>query len=393
VEIPIACRIMIKLDKIVSYFNTKIFIYFLVVATAVYTLVFTFLHNIRSDGYILGDWLVNYQDGGFKRRGLSGSFFFLLQDVTGLKLNILVYCFQAVIISLFFYYYFKLIQYKETTFLYLSLLLSSIGFIGLFNCVDYVGKKEFIIFLLFTVFVYLIDHEKLTRNREWGFCVALFVATLFHEVTLFFIPYFLIILYLKTGKIEPVRYLKYCLAVFIPAALLMLFGKEINEGQSLSILKDRGVIFTKGIFFWHIDERQYISAHFNEYKLYFLSLGISVFHLTFYLKYLKARKVLSILLTGAFLFTLPLFYLAIDWGRWMYIHMIFIIILFTLFFKKADSAYASEGIIVNKKFYITLVIIVFSLIYRVEMSGRGFTFEGFIYRTCIAPLELLNKML
>jgi len=384
---------MTVLEKIISRFNSKIFIYFLIAITAIYTLVFTFLHNIRSDGYILGDWLVNYQDGGFKRRGLSGSFFFLLQDITGIKLNILVYCFQVIIISLFFYWYFKLIQYKEATFLYLSLLLSSVGFVGLLNCVDYVGKKEFIIFFLFAAFVYSTDNNKLTRIKEFGFCLALFISTLFHEVTLFFIPYFLITLYLKTGKAELGRYLKYILAVFIPAVLLLLFGKEINEGQSLNILKERGVVFTRGIFFWDIDERQYISDHFKEYRLYFLSVGISVFHIGFYLKYLKQRKVLSILLVGAFLFSLPLFYLAIDWGRWMYIHMIFVIILFALFLRKSNSVYASEVIILNKKFYVTLLIIVISLVYRVEMSGRGFTFEGLLYRTCIAPLELLNKML
>lgn len=384
---------MTVLEKLISRFNSKIFIYFLIAITAIYTLVFTFLHNMHSDGYILGDWLVNYQDGGFKRRGLSGSFFFLLQDLTGIKLNILVYGFQFIIISLFFYYYFKLIQYKEVTFLYLSLLLSSVGFVGLLNCVDYVGKKEFIIFLLFAAFTYLIDRDKLTKTKEWGFCVALFISTLFHEVTLFFIPYFLITLYLKTGRIEPARYLKYILAVFIPAVLLLLFGKEINEGQSLHILKERGVVFTRGIFFWNIDERQYIAQHFAEYRLYFLSLGISIFHLAFYLKYVAKRKIISVLLIGAFLFSFPLFYLAIDWGRWMYIHMMFIIILFALFLKKSDSVYASEIIIVNKKFYITLLIIIFSLIYRVEMSGRGFTFQGLFYRICVAPVELLNKML
>lgn len=384
---------MTVLEKMISRFNSKIFIYFLIVITAIYTLAFTFLHNVRSDGYILGDWLVNYQDGGFKRRGLSGSFFFLLQDMTGVKLNILVYIFQVIIISLFFYYYFKIIQYKEATFLYLSLLLSSIGFVGLLNCVDYVGKKEFIVFFLFAFFVYITDHNKLTRIREWGFCIALFISTLFHEVTLFFIPYFLITLYLKSGKLEVGRYLKYILAVFTPSVLLLLFGKQINEGQSLNILKERGVVFTRGIFFWNINERQYILQHFNEYKLYFLSLGISIFHIAFYLKYVAERKIISILLIGSFLFSLPLFYLAIDWGRWMYIHMMFIIILFGLLLKKTDSAYGSETIIINKKFYVTLLIIILSLIYRVEMSGRGFTFEGLFYRICIAPMNLLNKML
>ena len=341
----------------------------------------------------MGDWLINYEDGGFKRRGLSGSFFFLLQDVSGLRLHYLVYGFQVIIISLFFYYYFKLIQYKEATFLYLSLLLSSVGFVGLFNCVDYVGKKEFIVFFLFTYFVYQLNQNTLSRTKEYLICFGLFLAMLFHEITLFFIPYFLIALYLTTQKIEYRRYLKYILAVFIPAIVIVVFGKEINEGQSLEILHSRGVTLTSGIFFWHIDERQYIKDHLYEYLLYIFSFGFSAFHLWFYLKYQTRRKVLSIALVFAFLFSLPLFYLAIDWGRWMYIHMIFIIVLLALLLKDSESSLASEKLILNRKFWITFFIIITSLIYRVEMSGRGFTFEGFFYRTLIAPFELLNKMI
>lgn len=382
-----------RLKKALYYFNSKIFIYLVIIATALFAIVFTYFHNIRSDGYILGDWLINYQDGGFKRRGLSGSFFFLLQDLSGSSLHYLVFGFQVIIIIFFFYYYFKLIRYKEATFLYLSLLLSSLGFVGLFNCVDYVGKKEFIVFFLFAYFVYQLDQNTLSRFKEYLICFGLFLAMFFHEVTLFFIPYFLIALYLKTKKIEYRRYFKYILAVFIPAIIIVLFGKEINEGRSLSILKDRGVILTKGIFFWHIDERQYIKDRICEYLLYVFSFGFSVFHLWFYLKYQKSRKILSIALVMAFLFSLPLFYLAIDWGRWMYIHMIFIIVLFALLLKDSESSLASEKLILDQKFWITFFIIIISLIYRVEMSGRGFTLEGFFYRTLIAPFELLNKMI
>lgn len=381
-----------KFPKVAQHFNNKVFIYLLIVATAIYTLVFTCIYNFKDDGYILADWLINYQDGGFKRRGLSGSFFFLLQDITGIGLNYLVYFSQFLIISLFFWYYTKLIRYKITTLLYLSLLLSSIGFVGLLNTVTYVGKKEFIVFLLFTWFVYLLDNDKISKYKEYIFCILLGVSTLLHEVTLFYVPYFAIALYVKTGKLEYTRYIKYFLAAGIPAALIILFGKNVNEGMSLVMLNQRGVHPTYGIFYWDIDERQYIKEHVNEYRLYFISLAISVIHIAYYLKYLNNRKVLSILLTGAFLFSLPLFYLAIDWGRWMYIHMMLIIVLFALLLRKGDSVYSYEPAIVDKKFYITLFIIILSLIYRVEMSGKGFTFEGIIYRIFIAPLELLNKM-
>lgn len=380
------------IEKPTQYFNIKIFIYFLIAVTAVYTLVFTYYYNFKDDGYILADWLINYQDGGFKRRGLSGSFFFLLQDLTGLRLNYLVYFAQFLIISGFFMMYTKLIRYKVTDLLYLSLLMSSVGFVGLLNTVTYVGKKEFIVFLIFTWFVYLLNNDKLSKNKEYLFCMAIFIMTFLHEVVLFYVPYFAIALCLKKGKFEYRRYIKYFLSAAIPVLLILAFGKNVNEGQSLQILASRGVHPTYGIFYWNINERDYIKEHCGEYLLYFISLAFSIFHLYYYLKFLKDRKVISILLIGAFLFSLPLFYLAIDWGRWMYIHMILIIVAFTLLLPESDSVLASEPIVVNRKFYITMVIIIFSLIYRVEMSGRGFTFEGIFYRLFIAPIELLNKM-
>lgn len=380
------------MKKIIQNFNIKIFIYLLVIITALYTLIFTWIFNLKDDGYILADWLINYEDGGFKRRGLSGSFFFILQDITGIRLNYIVYFFQLIIISLFFWLYTKLIRYKITDLLYLSLLLSSIGFVGLLNTVTYVGKKEFIVFFLFAYFVYLLDHDKLSRYKEYIFCLLLFISTLLHEVTLFYIPYFAIALYVKNGKLEIRRYTKFFLAAMIPAAAIVVFGKNVNEGMSLEILSRRGVHPTYGIFYWNIDERQYIKEHLNEYLLYFISLGISVFHIGYYLKYLNGRKILYILLTGAFIFSLPLFYLAIDWGRWMYIHMMLIIILFAMMLKKGNSIYVYEPIVIDRKFYITMAIILLSLLYRVEMSGKGFTFEGILYRVFVAPVELLNKM-
>ena len=181
-------------------FNTDKFykriLYTITCLTYLYIVTFTFLHNRKNDGYVLGDWLVNYQDGGFKRRGLSGSFFFFLQDITGLSLNSLVYAFQAIIISLFFYFYLKLIKEKEITIFYLSLLFSPLGFVAYFNCVDYVGKKEFILFLLFTYFTYLLNYSKLSLRKEYLVAFLLFIAVLFHEVVLFYIPYFIILLIL-----------------------------------------------------------------------------------------------------------------------------------------------------------------------------------------------------
>lgn len=373
-------------------FFLKYFYYILAFSTYLYIIVFTFLHNRKNDGYVLGDWLINYQDGGFKRRGISGSLFFFLQDFSGLNLNILVFSFQFIVISLFFFFFIKLVRNKKITLLYLSLLLSPLGFIAYFNCVDYVGKKEFILFLLFTYFTYLLNYSKLSLRKEYLVAFLLFIAVLFHEVVLFYIPYFIILLILKTEKLEPKRYLKYLLAVFMPAILIIAFGNNINEGNSLEILKQRGVIITNGIFFWNIDEREYILSQIRDYMLYPISFLISFFHIKFYLKEeFRNWKIIGLYFLLAFLFSLPLFVLAIDWGRWIYIHMMMIII--TLSAMLNEESYKEEDPLYTKKNIFIFIFIIFSLIYRVEMSGKGFTFEGFLYRIIMIPGELINKML
>ena len=368
--------------------------YFLILFTYLYIIVFTFFHNRKSDGYVLGDWLINYQDGGFKRRGLSGSFFFFLQDLTGFQLNILVFLVQVIIITIFFYFFVKIIVSKSITLWYLSLLLSPLGFIAYFNCVDYVGKKEFILFAIFSYFVYQINCSTLTRKKEYIICILIFIATLFHEIVFFFIPYFVLLLIIYNKNINFKLYIKYFLAGFVPVILILFFGNEINEGNSLQILKERGVVINNGIFFWNINEREYIVSQAKDYSLYVISFLISFFHIKFYLKIEKLDEKIGWGFLFAFLYTLPLFLLAIDWGRWFYIHMIMIIMVLGFLLKaKKDGDLSKTQFVINKSNIVLLLFIVFSLAYRVEMSGKGFSFEGFFYRVFFVPLELIHKMM
>ena len=117
-----------------------------------------------------------------------------------------------------------------------------------------------------------------------------------------------------------------------------------------------------------------------------------VTHEHFYLKEeFRNWKIIGLYFLLAFLFSLPLFVLAIDWGRWIYIHMMMIII--TLSAMLNEESYKEEDPLYTKKNIFIFIFIIFSLIYRVEMSGKGFTFEGFLYRTIMIPGELINKML
>ena len=58
---------------------------------------FSYLNN----GWLIGDWLINYE-GGFVRRGIAGEFFLLLNKYLNIELNRLVFYFQFLTALIFF---------------------------------------------------------------------------------------------------------------------------------------------------------------------------------------------------------------------------------------------------------------------------------------------------
>ncbi len=66
------------------------------------------------NGFAFADWLINYQDGGFKRRGLLGTVFVFLYDSFSIKLQYSVFVVQAIVYVLFFYFLSLLFKLKQT---------------------------------------------------------------------------------------------------------------------------------------------------------------------------------------------------------------------------------------------------------------------------------------
>ena len=60
---------------------------------------------IWSDGYALGDWIITYEDGGFKRRGLSGVIFIFLSRITNIYVGSLILFFLVLVYITFASYY------------------------------------------------------------------------------------------------------------------------------------------------------------------------------------------------------------------------------------------------------------------------------------------------
>ncbi|MDD3877363.1 MAG: tetratricopeptide repeat protein [Bacteroidales bacterium] len=376
-----------EINKINNYFlNLKNYVQLLFVLTFIWIAIFLYFNlYLQPHSYILGDWLINYADGGFKRRGLSGSFFFLLQDLTTIKLQFFVLLTQLFCYFIFFKYFYKILKNRIIDIYYFTLLLSPLTLLYFFNDIETLGRKEIILFAIFAYFTYLLSNNKLTPRKEYFILFLLTLTTLLHEVIFFYTPFFGLTLYFFNKKIELKRYSLYVLSSFIPLLIIYLFGSSINNGDSIDILYERGVVFSLyGIFMWpdrwdsilHVIEN--IKAEFAGYMLYFVSLTLGLLHFTgfvFNTNKLLLKKFLTAFLI-VFLTTLPLFIIALDWGRWLNMHFIFFLILFAFLLpEETVESQQNNSILSNKQNLKFLLLIPFCLIWSMPMYMKGFEFK------------------
>lgn len=314
----------------------KLIFYFLLVLFFVYN-TFYLYHNIiiSKDPWNLGDWLINYQDGGFKRRGLLGSLILLIHDSIGVKLEMIVFIIVEFLLITFYYFLLRLLKDNKNIAI-LSLLLSPLVLQCSLVDPNIIGKKDVLVFATFAYFVYTINRNE---KRNYFLYILLFAVTLIHEYFIFFVGYFIWALILSK-KYSYKDYIFTFLSVLVPVILIFFLGGKINEGASFQLLKERGLdLHNSGILAWKYDEKvpTDIWNAWYFYSLYFISLAIGILHFSYYLKVFFLKSYIRKILVFMFLLlaSSPLFYLGTDWGRWLNIH--FTLFLITLLPLKKES--------------------------------------------------------
>lgn len=330
------------------------------------------------DGWILGDWLVNYEDGGFKRRGLSGSFFLLLNSMTHVNPAVLVLYAQVILYGLFFALLYLLIRKRQVRWSLLILLFNPITLLFCFGDCRALGRKEIIIMIVFALFI--LTRKSHSKLRTMVFAVLISMATLLHELACFFVPYFLIIEYVS-GDLNRTRarhFVVLFLAAFIPVLAIALWGKHINNGLTEAILASRGVAGRQimgGVFGWG-EGSSALHALINDstkavrYMAYIPYFILGVVPFVYYLRYinLTPKRFFSLLLF-AFSFSLPLFVLGHDWGRWLNIHFTMILIMFIYLTPMRDPASARQ--VALKTITGAVLIVLYLMIWSVPHCAGG----------------------
>lgn len=370
--------------KVVSYLFFAILIFWIAARLKLY--------YVAGNGYIVGDWLINYQDGGFKRRGLSGSILFLIQDLTGIKLIYLVFATHMALYIYFAVLIFKILYDRIISLSFFTLIISPLTFLFYYNDSGIVGRKEVILFVLFAYFIHLLSNKKLTKKKEHLIFALLFISTFLHELVLFYIPYFILALYLFNNKSEFRKYLFYFLSVLVPSLIIFIFGNQINEGQSLAIILDRGIEISKHNIF-NFSNELLLNLQFYDttgHLLYAVSCLMGIIHFGYHINK-ECEKHFNILIygfIGALLFSLPLFVLAVDWGRWLHIHFVLLFLICAAVLPKAKTFLSESNIKMNIRnlAYIPLVLVL--CVWALNLNVIGLHVDGFFAKVCNALLKI-----
>ncbi|WP_347216866.1 hypothetical protein [Chryseobacterium sp.] len=335
------------------------------------------------NGFAFADWLINYQDGGFKRRGLLGTVFVFLYDVFSIKLQYSAFAAQTIVYILFFYILSLLFKLKKTNITDVFLFLTPFCLWGFFSDAAIGSRKDGILWLLFLLFAYWLAKNKLSGFRENILLISFSLSVFIHESFIFYTPYFLLVLFLNTGKLDLQKTIKIVLAFFIPAAFIFLMGNmNPDYGYTLRLVNECGInLQDDNIFQWKETElikMQYYREHLSTVSLYVVSFTLQLFFILYYIFIIKKdelinKKQLLIAFFMCIIFTVPLFLIAIDVGRWLYNHFIlfFIILIFQLSDRKGEMKLIDSSLLNYRNIIFMAAVLVADFVYRVPSYELG----------------------
>jgi len=346
-----------------------------------------------ADGYALGDWLINFEDGGFKRRGLSGTFFLLLSRLSGIYVGDLVLWFVVFCYIFYFLLFSFFLSKVKISFYILLLVIQPTIFLFVLNDKYVVGRKEIMLFIIFLMYLLIyLKQQKLTWGNTFLTSSLLSITMFFHEIVVFYITYFFIppiYDFVKEKlKLDKSKIGLIFLSVLIPMFLFTFFGTELNCGSTEAILFKYGVNgrIMNGVLSWpkislfdfdtnvvnfSINHRYYlyliplILFYFIIYKTYKNSISIE--------NQISNRLFLKIVIFLLF-FSSFLFYVAPDWGRWINIHLVmssFILFYFTIKFpiKRNSFKFSLKNVIY---FFLCIILCFFTTMKHVD---KGFVMQ------------------
>ncbi|AZB28581.1 hypothetical protein EB354_04485 [Chryseobacterium balustinum] len=157
----------------------------------------------------------------------------------------------------------------------------------------------------------------------------------------------------------------------------MFCGGEINQGQSIEILNNRGIELSKWNIFTYdaVEERRNMLLAYKSYILFALELFFMTFLSFFFVKknLPQHKNAFKIFILISLIWVSPLYYLGADWFRWNHIYsFLLIILIISALPDNNGKRFCIEGKFnIPLSIVIALFFIVFYLHIQYDTSGNS----------------------
>ena len=332
-----------------------------------------------------GDWLINSQ-AGTVRRSLLGDFTFLLSDAFRTSPLIMLSVIQALFLVSLFYLFARLGQFVPTAVLFV--VVCSPAFFPLFWASDPQGslRKELIGFV--AIILLVLSLKVGSRAGLWVSIVIYFLAVFSHEALTAFMPLIVYLIFIYgRSKLSTYEIWVSCTALVVISIAAITFALIFASGPGAQAVcgvvmdynlpqrlcggaikwLDRGVLdgYSKVV---NMADGLVILKFLLVYVYCFLGI-VTV---------LATKEQLTFLLY-AFVATgspfLPLYFIAVDWGRWLSLHFFSFSILIV-----AKCVLGSETPMVLRSVTFSFFVGIFLLFFGTPGHTLGFLLGGSLMR-------------
>ena len=329
----------------------------------VYVSIATFLGGVLSlrtmNSYVVSEWLLNYQ-GGFVRRGLAGQLLLTLAHtlhvpVVRLAPIIPLSCYAVIIFSIY-----KLVRDLQPRF-WLAACLVSPAFISFQIFHLNAGYRKELVFL--AILTALASHLHRFSRRPillcGALCVALPAAVLSSEIAVFYMPYVVAILMLSYKNVKSVVII--CLLPLLFATLAAAVSArhpgdakaayQICESLGYPVTSNTPSVCTDGAAGFLMKTAADAHAHtLSDMSTYHYWRVFPLFGLFALVPLVGLSLTSAVHRTSLFtvwaaglvslLCSFVLFAYAVDWGRWISIHIMCLTVLLIVASKVSFPDYA-----------------------------------------------------
>jgi len=299
---------------------------------------------IQSGGspWRTGDWLINYQ-AGFVRRGLIGELLYIISPYGWLLMS--VFFVQSLIYITICHFVIEEFFSKKRGIVD-ALVIFSPAFIFFFSFYTPAAgmRKELLAFLSFVLLLEATKKNKSNLLLLLSF-IVFFVGVFSHEMIGLFVVFYVYAIFKRLDS--TFAFNAFYAFILVVISLSGIFLSATFQGGLLTaksicdslILKDIGCDICRGaipaLSGTRLSSVLLVGSKFPVYLVYLPLFVFSFIPMVF----IGWRKYLPIVVLG-FVSILPLFFVAIDWGRWIYVYMTFLF----LFYVYDDGCVAKRGV-------------------------------------------------